>query len=231
MATSAASSITSVISTPSSKRWCFRIPACPSICSRIPQAALIALSAAPYLTTRIDRMVLSAPFIGLTGQSASPRVIRALAGTLPAVGLGFLPLTSKPKEPNFRDNPLTSDEVRFERNVAMMKAHPELTLGPPTARWLIEAFRTMDRVTSPTISSRSPSRPSSSPRRATGSCPTRRRSGFRGISAPANWCRSTAPATRSSRNGISTAAALAAFHAFIPGSDAEAVEAVEGFGT
>ncbi|MGO8041264.1 hypothetical protein AB9E11_36505, partial [Rhizobium leguminosarum] len=40
---------------------------------------LIALSAAPYLTTRIDRMVLSAHFIGLTGQSASPRVIRALA--------------------------------------------------------------------------------------------------------------------------------------------------------
>jgi len=110
---------------------------------------LIALSAAPYLTTRIDRMVLSAPFIGLTGQSASPRVIRALAGTLTALGLGFLPLTSKLKEPNFSDNPLTSDEHRFERNVAMMKAHPELTLGPPTARWLIEAFRTMDRVTSP----------------------------------------------------------------------------------
>lgn len=87
---------------------------------------LIALSAAPYLTTRIDRMVLSAPFIGLTGQSASPRVIRALAGTLTAVGLGFLPLTSKLKEPNFSDNPLTSDEHRFERNVAMMKAYPEI---------------------------------------------------------------------------------------------------------
>ncbi|MGO6684106.1 hypothetical protein AB9E03_34395, partial [Rhizobium leguminosarum] len=39
--------------------------------------------------------------------------------------------------------------VRGQRIVAMMKAYPELTIGPPTARWLIEAFRTMDRVTSP----------------------------------------------------------------------------------
>ncbi|MBY3176003.1 alpha/beta fold hydrolase [Rhizobium leguminosarum] len=193
---------------------------------------LIALSAAPYLTTRIDRMVLSAPFIGLTGQSASPRVIRALAGTLTAVGLGFLPLTSKLKEPNFSDNPLTSDEHRFERNVAMMKAHPELTLGPPTARWLIEAFRTMDRVTSPyhlfsiTIPTIviAPTRDGVVPYTAQ----ERLSRYFRaGQLVPINGARHEIFQERD----IYRAAALAAFHAFIPGSDAEENQDVAALGT
>ncbi|MGO7770778.1 alpha/beta hydrolase, partial [Rhizobium ruizarguesonis] len=48
-----------------------------------------------------------------------------------------------------RDIALETVFVRGQRVVAMMKAYPELKLGPPTARWLIEAFRKMDRVTSP----------------------------------------------------------------------------------
>ena len=53
---------------------------------------LIALSAAPYLSTRIERMVLSAPFLGLIGQAASQGVIRSVSGALCALGLGSLPL-------------------------------------------------------------------------------------------------------------------------------------------
>ena len=193
---------------------------------------LIALSAAPYLTTRIDRMVLSAPFIGLTGQAASPRVIRAVAGTLNAIGLGFLPLTSKLKEPDFHDNPLTSDELRFERNVAMMKDHPELTLGPPTARWLIEAFRTMDRVTSPdhlfsiTIPTIviAPTRDGVVPYTAQ----ERLSRYFRaGQLVPINGSRHEIFQERDTYR----AAALAALHAFIPGSDAEENQDVAALGT
>ena len=193
---------------------------------------LIALSAAPYLNTRIDRMVLSAPFIGLTGQAASPRVIRTLAGMLSAVGLGSLPLTSKLKEPNFSNNPLTSDELRFERNVAMMKAHPELTLGPPTTRWLTEAFRTQERVTSPnhlfsiTIPTViiAPTRDGVVPYTAQ----ERLSRYFRaGQLVPINGARHEIFQERD----IYRAAALAAFHAFIPGSDAEANEDVAALGT
>ncbi|MBO9099737.1 alpha/beta hydrolase [Rhizobium sp. B230/85] len=111
--------------------------------------ALIALSAAPRLTGRIERMVLSAPFVGLTGQSASPRVIRFMASAACAVGLGSIPLNRKSKERPFATNLLTSDEQRYDRNSAIAAARPDLVLGPPSARWLQQAFQTIDRVSQP----------------------------------------------------------------------------------
>ncbi|TCL69689.1 alpha/beta hydrolase [Rhizobium sp. BK251] len=110
---------------------------------------LIALSAAPRLSTRIERIVLSAPFVGLTGQAAPEGVIRFLSTTASGLGLGSMQLNRRFKEPSFEDNPLTSDEARFERNAKLMREHPELVLGPPTARWLCEAFRTIDQVSTP----------------------------------------------------------------------------------
>lgn len=111
--------------------------------------ALIALSAARELTDRIERMVLSAPFIGLTGQGASPRVIRLLAGAVCAVGLGSMPLSRKLREKPFESNPLTSDEQRYQRARSIAAARPDLVLGPPSARWLQQAFETIERVSKP----------------------------------------------------------------------------------
>ncbi|MBB4275896.1 alpha/beta fold hydrolase [Rhizobium mongolense] len=192
---------------------------------------LIALSAAPYLATRIERMVLSAPFIGLIGQAASASTIRRLAATACSLGLGSLPLSRKLRELPFQDNPLTSDEVRFERNIAMMREHPELMLGPPTARWVHESFKAIDKVlmpshlfsiTIPTIVI-APTRDGVVPYIAQ----ERLSRYFRAAQlVPINGARHEIFQERDAYR----AAALAAFHAFVPGSDAEAAEEVEGFG-
>ncbi len=111
--------------------------------------ALIALSAAPKLTGRIERMVLSAPFVGLTGQGASPATIRLLANVACTLGLGSMPLNRRLRERPFATNLLTSDKARYDRNRAIAEARPDLVLGPPSARWLQQAFRTIERVSQP----------------------------------------------------------------------------------
>ncbi len=40
----------------------------------------------------------------------------------------------------FEENPLTSDKARFDRNAAIIAAHPHLAIGAPTARWLHETL-------------------------------------------------------------------------------------------
>jgi lysophospholipase len=110
---------------------------------------LIALSAAPRLATRIERMVLSAPFIGLTGHGVSPGLIRFLSGAVSGVGLGRMQFSKKFKERPFGENPLTTDEQRYRRNVGIGEAYPQLSLGPPTARWLSQAFHAIERVNRP----------------------------------------------------------------------------------
>ncbi|RVQ05913.1 serine aminopeptidase domain-containing protein, partial [Sinorhizobium meliloti] len=45
-----------------------------------------------------------------------------------------------------RGNVLTADDRRYARNLALIDARPQLRVGPPTARWLSEAFRTIRRV-------------------------------------------------------------------------------------
>lgn len=192
---------------------------------------LIALSAAPFLGTRIERMVLSAPFLGLIGQVASTATIRRLAATACSLGLGSLPLARKIPELPFRDNPLTSDEVRFERNITMMKEHPELTLGPPTARWLRECFTTIDKVLTPNhlFSINIPTVVIAPTRDGVVPYIAQERLSryFRaGQLVPVNGARHEIFQERD----VYRAAALAAFNAFIPGSDAEAVEKVEGIG-
>lgn len=108
--------------------------------------ALIALSAAPRLTNRIDRMALAAPFVGLTGQAFSQGLIRLIAGTLTAIGLGQLSAGRDQNRRPFAGNPLTSDERRFTRNGAIGQHAPELEIGPPTMRWLKETLKAGRRV-------------------------------------------------------------------------------------
>ncbi|WEO63877.1 alpha/beta fold hydrolase [Rhizobium rhizogenes] len=111
--------------------------------------ALIALLAAPRLASRIERMVLLAPFVGLMGQGASPGLVRAISGAASAIGLGRIQFSKKNLERPFSENPLTGDERRYRRNTGIAATYPQLVLGPPTARWLSEAFRAIDHVTRP----------------------------------------------------------------------------------
>ncbi|HBF29719.1 alpha/beta hydrolase [Rhizobium sp.] len=110
---------------------------------------LIALSAAPKLSGRISRLVLSAPFVGLHGEAMSAKKIFAIARLLSWIGLGGKAAPSSGKPPNFATNVLTSDKIRFERNTAIGMDIPELALGPPTARWLHECGKAIQRVNDP----------------------------------------------------------------------------------
>ncbi|MBR0558253.1 alpha/beta hydrolase [Ciceribacter sp. L1K23] len=111
---------------------------------------LVALSAAPRLANRIDRMVLTAPFVGLGPQPISPAKVFWLARLMCWTGFGGRYMTGERSSRAFEDNPLTSDIRRFRRNLAIFDQHPEMALGPPTARWIYECLKEMRKVTRPT---------------------------------------------------------------------------------
>ncbi|WP_117191950.1 alpha/beta fold hydrolase [Rhizobium terrae] len=112
--------------------------------------ALIALSAAPRLSNRIHRMALNAPYVALSGQGVPEGVIRAVSGLASWTGFGRMQLGKDMSRRPFEGNPLTSDPARFRRNAEIIAAHPELTIGAPTARWLHETFKAMSRVSNQT---------------------------------------------------------------------------------
>lgn len=93
-----------------------------------------------------DRMVLSAPMIDLPGRSTSLPV-RALLKTMRLLGRGgaYVPGGSDQLTglSPFINNPLTSDPVRYARNVAILEEDPTLGLASPTVAWADTAFRAM----------------------------------------------------------------------------------------
>jgi len=110
--------------------------------------ALIALSQAPLLASRIERLAIAAPFVALGGQKLGHGMIGFLAALFSLCGLGSLPLMRDRGSLPFSQNLLTSDAQRFARNRRLTDACPELALGPPTARWLHETFKAIRRVSS-----------------------------------------------------------------------------------
>jgi lysophospholipase len=93
-----------------------------------------------------DRMVLSAPMIDLPGRATS-LPSRLLLKSMRIMGMGgsYVPgggdrLTGMNPFPN---NPLTSDPVRYARNVAVLEEDPTLGLASPTVAWADTAFRAM----------------------------------------------------------------------------------------
>ncbi len=109
--------------------------------------ALVALSQAPQLENRIERMVLASPFVALGGQSMSQRQIGIIARLASLTGFGKRTFRKGDPPLGFADNVVTSDARRFARNAAIYTEHPELSIGWPTARWLNETLRAMARVT------------------------------------------------------------------------------------
>jgi lysophospholipase len=109
---------------------------------------LIALLSAVRMRTRIERMVLTSPLIGLAGRA--PAFHARLTGFLMYFGLGeaYVPgggNTVAQTEP-FEGNLLTSDRVRYERALAVVNADPSLAIGGATIGWLNAAMRASLRV-------------------------------------------------------------------------------------
>ena len=104
-----------------------------------------------------DRMVLLAPMIALPGMRRS-RLTRASVRTLRLMGLGgaYVPGgdASVMMQRPFLGNPLTSDPVRYARNLAVIEAEPALSIGWPTVAWTDAAFRAMRQLSDPNFAAR-----------------------------------------------------------------------------
>jgi lysophospholipase len=110
---------------------------------------LIALDAAPLLKSRVDRMVLSAPFLGIRKQPFSTSAAWWVSRVLITIGLGRMYFGGGPRvRQPFEVNKVTRDAARYDRNQSLYDRHPHLSLGGPTARWVntsISAIRKLTR--------------------------------------------------------------------------------------
>jgi lysophospholipase len=93
-----------------------------------------------------DRMVLTAPMIDLPGKrTAFP--VRTLLRIMRLTGQGgnYVPGGNDALvgTTTFAGNPLTSDPVRFARNLAILDEDPTLGIGSPTVAWADAAFQAM----------------------------------------------------------------------------------------
>jgi len=114
--------------------------------------ASILLRAAHEGNRTFDRTVLLAPMIGLPGLRRT-RATRIAVRVMRLAGLGmsYVPggdATVMMQRP-FIGNLLTSDPVRYARNVAVVEANPEVSIGWPTVAWADSAFKVMSEFAMP----------------------------------------------------------------------------------
>ncbi|MCS0497325.1 alpha/beta fold hydrolase [Ancylobacter mangrovi] len=112
----------------------------------------ILLDAARHGRRWFDRMMLVAPMLDLSllkHDVAARRMARLCAG----VGMSsfYVPRGRKVRldEVHFEGNRLTSDPMRFARNLTITMEQPGLDVGPPTIGWVRAAFQLMDTLTDP----------------------------------------------------------------------------------
>jgi lysophospholipase len=103
-------------------------------------ATLIALARGEM---RLERCLLSAPFIAIS-RTRAPPAAGALATLLSSIGMGgsYIPGgggTSIMTRP-FKDNFLTSDPRRYQRTAAILEAASDLGIGDPTVGWIHASF-------------------------------------------------------------------------------------------
>lgn len=114
--------------------------------------ALIALLAAPRAINRVRRMVLLAPLIEFPDTPVSMKFLRRATGVLKAFGLRSMYMAGGPRPREiapFASNKLTTDHDRYMRNQGIYQAHPELALGGPTVGWINAVCRAVETVDDP----------------------------------------------------------------------------------
>ena len=114
--------------------------------------ALIALQSHEMLQSRIRRMVLVSPFLGLARSIFSDRQLRPLATVLACTGFGSryagkVPLQLSPE--SFARNPLTHDQARYLRNAAITRDQPQLGIAGPTIQWLAQTLKAIHSINNP----------------------------------------------------------------------------------
>jgi lysophospholipase len=99
-----------------------------------------------------DRMVLLAPMVALPGvrRSWPTRIVVKLMRCL-GMGGAYVPGgdASVMQQRPFIGNLLTSDPVRYARNVSVLEAEPSLAIAWPTVAWADSAFKVMRELSEP----------------------------------------------------------------------------------
>lgn len=119
--------------------------------------AVIALLAAPSMVNRVRRMVLIAPFLTVPDLPVSITTVRRVCTLFCYLGLGRLYAAwgPRPKETApFATNKVTSDPQRYRRNTLLYETHPQLALGGPTIRWLKAAAEASEIISDPDFMAR-----------------------------------------------------------------------------
>jgi lysophospholipase len=100
--------------------------------------------------TWFEKVVLSAPLMGVEVGVWPMPLVRLLCWLLPKIGLGRLFLPGQNKRPltpqSFPGNNLTSDQRRFLLSTKTLAEQPDLGVGGPTFSWLHAALRSIDRM-------------------------------------------------------------------------------------
>ncbi|ESY67545.1 MULTISPECIES: alpha/beta hydrolase [Mesorhizobium] len=119
--------------------------------------AVIALLAAPSMVNRVRRMVLIAPFLTLPDLPVSISTVRRVCSFFCALGLGRLYAAWGPRPRDtlpFEANKVTSDPRRYRRNTRIYEEYPQLALGGPTIRWLQAAAKASEAISDPDFMAR-----------------------------------------------------------------------------
>jgi lysophospholipase len=119
--------------------------------------AVIALLAAPSMVNRVRRMVLIAPFLTLPDLPVSITTVRRVCSLFCFLGLGRLYAAWGPRPkrtPPFATNKVTTDPARYRRNTLIYETYPRLALGGPTIRWLKAAAQASEAVSDPEFMAR-----------------------------------------------------------------------------
>ena len=119
--------------------------------------AVITLLAAPSMVNRVRRMVLIAPFLTLPDLPVSISTVRRVCSFFCALGLGRLYAAWGPRPRDtlpFLANKVTSDPQRYRRNTRIYEEYPKLALGGPTIRWLQAAAKASEAVSDPDFMAR-----------------------------------------------------------------------------
>jgi len=91
-------------------------------------------------STWFEASVLLAPMLGFRPSGIPHTLLALVINSLTALGLGSLSFPGDFKERRFAGNVLTHDEKRFNRQVELLKQHPDIDLGGPTVGWLSAAL-------------------------------------------------------------------------------------------
>ena len=115
----------------------------------------ILLSAGRFLAPTFERLVLTAPMLGLPQPITAPGFRRFCLRLAVYCGAGgrYIPGQRRRRASvrTFERNPLTSDPDRYRINEAISAARPVCRLAAPTLGWVAAATRMFDRLAAPDL--------------------------------------------------------------------------------